>query len=123
MTEIVLNGDPWGVLRVPAGAPSLVDGGGVERLGTTDPVRRLIAVRNDLVPPMLDRVMLHEVAHAVSVSWGMLPTARKALRGDISLADEFVAQLIENHAVEAIVATSAALGRPVCIGGVCVDKS
>jgi hypothetical protein len=69
----------------------------------------------------LDRVLLHEVAHAITVSWGLLPTMRsEALRGDLTGLEEWSAQLVENHAIEAVEAVRKALGRPVCIHGTCI---
>ena len=73
-----------------------------------------------LRPPLLDRVMLHEVTHAITVSWGLLPRMRSdARRGDLTGVEEWAAQLVENHAIEAVNATSEALGRPVCVRGLC----
>ena len=88
----------------------------------TDPVDRMVYVREDLRPPLLDRVVLHEVAHAVTVSWGLLPSVREdTLRGDVIGVEEWAAQLVENHAMEAVQVASEALGRPICVRGLCVD--
>lgn len=107
---------------MPAGDPSLIDRTDTPRLAVTDSLGRTVYVRDDLVPPLLDRVMLHEVAHAVTVSWGLLPQVRSdALRGDLVGVEEWAAQLVENHAMEAVQATRRALGRPVCIRGLCSD--
>lgn len=122
MRPFVINGDRWGVVRVPAGDPRLTDRTGTERLAVTDPVDMAVYVNSRLVPPLLDRVMLHEVAHAITVSWGLLPRLREdALRGDLTGVEEWSAQLIENHAMEAVNAASEALGRPVCVRGFCND--
>lgn len=122
MRPFVINGDVWGVARVPAGDPRLVDRTGLPRLAVTDASERVVYVRDDLVPPLLDKVMLHEVAHAVTVSWGLLPRLRHdALRGDLTAVEEWSAQLVENHAMEAVRAASEALGRPICVRGLCDD--
>jgi hypothetical protein len=118
----VINGDVWRVIRVPAGDPSLIDRTGGAKLAVTDSLDRAIYVRDDLVPPLLDRVMLHEAAHAITVSWGLLPKVRSdALRGDIIGVEEWAAQLVENHAMEAVQAARRALGRPICVRGLCSD--
>jgi hypothetical protein len=118
----VINGDVWRVARVPAGDPSLIDRTDTPRLAVTDAMYRTVYVRDDLVPPLLDRVMLHEVAHAVTVSWGLLPQVRSdTLRGDIIGVEEWAAQLVENHAMEAVQAARRALGRPICVRGLCSD--
>ena len=122
MYPFVINGDVWRVARVPAGDPSLIDRTGGAKLAVTDSLDRKIYVRDDLTPPLLDRVMLHEVAHAVTVSWGLLPQVRSdTLRGDIIGVEEWAAQLVENHAMEAVQATRRALGRPICVRGLCSD--
>ena len=108
---------------MPAGDPRLVDRTSSERLAVTDPARMCVFVRSDLVPPLLDRVLLHEIGHAVTVSWGLLPTMRhRAVRGDFLGLEEWAAQLVENHAIEAVAAASEALGRPVCVRGTCARK-
>lgn len=122
MRPFVINGDVWGVARLSPGDPRLIDRTDTPRLAVTDPVDRMVYVREDLRPPLLDRVMLHEVAHAVTVSWGLLPRVREdTLRGDIIGVEEWAAQLVENHAMEAVQAASEALGRPICVRGLCVD--
>ena len=61
MYPFVINGDVWRVARVPAGDPSLIDRTDTPRLAVTDARDRTVYVRNDLTPPLLDRVVLHEV--------------------------------------------------------------
>lgn len=122
MRPFVINGELWGVTRVPAGDPRLIDRTDTPRLAVTDAIDRAIYVRSDLTPPLLDKVMLHEVAHAITVSWGLLPDVRSStLRGDVVGVEEWAAQLMENHAMEAVQATRRALGRPVCVRGLCSD--
>lgn len=122
MYPFVINGDVWRVARVPAGDPSLIDRTDTPRLAVTDARDRTVYVRNDLTPPLLDRVVLHEVAHAITVSWGLLPEVRSGtLRGDIVGVEEWSAQLVENHAMEAVQAARRALGRPICVRGLCSD--
>ena len=122
MRPFVINGDVWGVARLRPGDPRLIDRTDTPRLAVTDPVDRMVYVREDLRPPLLDRVVLHEVAHAVTVSWGLLPSVREdTLRGDVIGVEEWAAQLVENHAMEAVQVASEALGRPICVRGLCVD--
>lgn len=122
MDTVVINGEVWRVVRAPAGDPRLVDGGGTERLGTTDPMTRTITLNLSLRPPLLDKVVLHEVAHAITMSWGLLPDLRRAVSTrEQTAAEEWAAQLLENHAIEAIIATNSILERPVCVRGLCID--
>ena len=121
MRPVAINGELWRVVRVPAGDPRLIDRTGVPRVATTSPSSREIAVLDSLVPPLLDRVVLHEVAHAITVSWALLPELRSAaLRDDLTRLEEWSARLVENHAMEAVNAASEALGRKVCVRGVCM---
>ena len=123
MSPFVVNGELWGVVRVPTGDPRLVDRTGRPKLATTDANEGVVYVRDDVRPPLLDKVVLHEVAHAVTVSWGLLPEVRQDVtRGDLVGVEEWAAQLIENHSIEAIDAASLALGRPVCVRGLCVER-
>lgn len=122
MYPFVINGDVWRVIRVPAGDPSLIDRTGGEKLAVTDSLDRTVYVRDDLMPPLLDKVMLHEVTHAITVSRGLLPEVRSGVvRGDIIDVEEWAAQLVENHAMEAVQAARRALGRPICVRGLCSD--
>lgn len=122
MHPFTVNGDIWRVVRVAAGDPRLIDRTGAERLATTDPSERTVYLKKGLKPPLLDKVLLHEVAHAVTVSWGLLPRLRRdATRGDLTGVEEWAAQLIENHAIEAVDAARMALGRPICVRGLCID--
>ena len=122
MHPFTINGDVWRVVRVPAGDPRLIDRTDSLKLATTDEGSMTICVRDDIKPPLLDRVVLHEVAHAITISWGLLPQLRSdTLRGDIIGVEEWSAQLVENYALEAVEAARTALGRPVCIRGLCSD--
>ena len=120
MRPFTVNGEVWEVVLVKEGDPRLTDRTNTKRLAVTNPATRAVYVDASVRPPLLDRVVLHEVAHAVTVSWGLLPRLRNdAMRGDLTGVDEWAAQLVENHAIEAVRAASEALGRPVCIRGEC----
>lgn len=122
MGPFVINGELWGVARVNAGDPRLIDRTLTPRLAVTDSYERMVYLRSDLKPPLLDKVLLHEIAHAITVSWGLLPQVRSdALRGDFVGVEEWAAQLVENHAMEAVQAARGVLGRPVCVRGLCSD--
>ena len=122
MRPFTVNGDVWRVIRVPAGDPRLIDRTGGSKLAVTDESTRTVSILEDVRPPLLDKVLLHEVAHAITVSYGLLPQVRRnTLRGDIIGVEEWSAQLVENHALEAVEAASMALGRPICVRGLCSD--
>jgi hypothetical protein len=62
-----------------------------------------------LEPPLLDRVALHEAAHAVASARGT------------GLSSELAAMAVEAHGLEAAHVASKILGRPVCVWGFCGD--
>ena len=122
MDAITINGDVWRVVRVPAGDPRLIDRTGAERIATTDPRSSTIAVSDAVMPPLLDRVLLHEIAHAITISYGLVGSLREATpAGSWVPSEEWAAQLMENHAIEALRLARMILGRPVCVRGSCLD--
>lgn len=122
MEPIIINGDVWRVARVPAGDPRLIDRTCNYRLATTDSSTMTICISDQVRPPLLDKVILHEIAHAITVSYGMLDSLRAFLPPYLWVeVEEWAAQLVENHALEASRAASESLGRPLCIGGICFD--
>lgn len=108
------------VVRVLPGDPRLVDRTGKVRVATTDPATRTVHVSSAIVPPLLDRVMLHEVAHAITISYGLLEPLHAFMPEDLWIPmEEWSAQLVEAHGIEAVIAASESLGRPLCIRGLC----
>lgn len=123
MRPILINGDIWRVVSVPAGDPSLIDRTGTARLATTDSSNFTISVSDEVKPPLLDKVVLHEVSHAITVSHGLLEPLRAVVPAYLWVeVEEWAAQLVENYALESARAASVVLGRPICIGGICFDQ-
>lgn len=122
MSAIVINGDVWRVVRVPADDPRLIDRTSKSRLATTDPRSHVICISESVVPPLLDRVLIHEVSHAITVSYGLLGPLREAIPTQAWVpSEEWAVQLVENHAIEALRLSRKVLGRPVCVRGSCFD--
>lgn len=120
MRPFTVNGEVWRVVRVEPGDPRLVDRMGWKTLWTTDPTTRTIHVSSEIQPPLLDRVMLHEVAHAVAISHGLLEPLRETLPSDYWVyVEEWAAHMVETYGMEASAKASEALGRPVCVRGFC----
>lgn len=121
MKPIAINGDVWIVRWVLPTDLSLIDRTGKLRIATTDPVNKLINISNAIRFPLLDMVLLHEVTHAITVSYGLLEPIRASIPEDSwVMVEEWSAELIENHGVEAVLLASRSLGRPLCIRGDCV---
>jgi len=116
------NGVAWRVVRVPAGDPRLVDREGKRTVGTADPFTKTVHISEELYPPMLDKVLLHEVAHAVTISHGDTDTLHSIIPEKYWVpVEEWNASAMENRSIEASVLASEILGRPLCIRGYCND--
>ena len=123
MSPFSVNGDLWRVVRVAPGASRLVDRLSHRCLGTADPVEHVVYLSNDLVPPMLDKVLLHEIAHAVTMSYGLLGVLHEFVPEESRIAvEEWAANLVEDYSMEAIVLASESLGRPLCVNGHCAGR-
>lgn len=121
MKPVLINGELWQVNRVSPGDPLLVDRTGNLRVATTDAATKSIHLSNELIPPVLDQVLLHEITHAITVSYDLLPLLRaKIPRTSWIMAEEWSAELVEKYSIEAAILASEALGRPLCIMGYCI---
>ena len=122
MKTVLIGGDVWKIQRVPHNDASLVDRTGHIRLATTDPITRTISISANVGAPLLDRVLLHEVAHAVTVSYGLLDYLRQNIPRELwVLVEEWAAELMELHSIEVAIIASQALGRPTCSNGFCTS--
>jgi hypothetical protein len=121
MLPVLVNGELWKVQTVSPNDPLLIDRTGELKAATTDPVTHTIRISSDIKPPLLDKVVLHEVAHAITVSHGLLSPLRAGIPDSTWIhAEEWSARLMEKHAIEAAILASQILGRPLCIGGYCI---
>ena len=121
MKPVLVNGEVWHVNRVSPDNHLLVDRTGTRRIATTDPFNRSINISADVVPPLLDRVLLHEVAHAITISHGLLGSLRTHIPPELwVLVEEWSVELLEKYGIEAIIITSESLGRPICVNGQCL---
>ena len=121
MKPVLVNGELWNINLVPPNSPLLVDRTGTLRIATADPDTLSINISNALTPPLLDQVVLHEVAHAITVSYGLLPPLRSTIPDYLHvLVEEWAVELLEKYSIEAIMLASESLGRPLCIKGTCL---
>ena len=121
MLPVLIDGDLWRIERVSPGNPLLIDRTGDFKPATTDPLTRTIRISSDVEPPLLDKVVLHEIAHAITISHGLLGPLRDSIPDSMWVhVEEWSASLMERHAIEAAILASQALGRPLCIGGYCI---
>lgn len=114
-------GRVWGVVRVSPGNPFLIDRTGVPRLATTDPVTRTIRISTAVPPGLLDRVVIHEAAHAAMDGSGVADLLAVVPGGQAGiLGEELLAWFMETHGVEVVSSVIASLGRGVCVDGTCL---
>lgn len=120
MLPFVVNGECWRVVRVDPDNPRLIDRTRTRTIATTDPVTRTVNISTTVNPPLLDRVMLHEVAHAITISHGLLDILKIAIPERLRVfVEEWAVQLVENYGIEAATLASTSLGRPICVRGWC----
>lgn len=123
MRPVAIDGDVWTVEFVSPKSERLVDRTGRLRMAVTNPAERSILIARNVAPPLLDRVLLHEVAHAITVSHGLLLPLRSAIPPDLwFLVEEWAVGLVERHGIEAAVLASQSLGRPICSEGFCLQS-
>lgn len=72
MTPFTLNGITWRIEMVPPSSNYLTDRTGLTRVATTDPDVNRIYLSNQLAGEFKIRVLLHELAHAAMVSYGLI---------------------------------------------------
>lgn len=120
MRPFIANGELWRVVRVEPGDPRLIDRTGAPKLATADPATRTVSVLASLEPPKLDEVLMHEVAHALTISYGLLDGLHASAADPVAV-EEWVAGFVERHGIEAAALASRALGRPICVRGRCHD--
>lgn len=96
-----MNGDRWSVRFVNPQNSILVDRTGVLTVAVTNPADRTVYISNALYGGFLTRVTLHELAHAMMISYGYLEQihlyCKKRYWIDI---EELIANLIADRAHE-----------------------
>lgn len=72
------------------------------------------------MPPLFDRVYLHEAAHAAMDGARIPELLSEATGGEGQVfLEELLAWFLESHAIEVVDAVSRSLGRPVCVENIC----
>ena len=96
-----MNGDFWTVRFVNPTNRILVDSTGTLTVGVTNPVDRTVYLSNALRGNFLTRVTLHELAHAMMISYGYLEQIHLYCKKRYWIdMEEFIANLIADRAYE-----------------------
>lgn len=96
-----MNGDFWRVRFVNPTNRILVDRTGTLTVGVTNPVDRTVYLSNALRGNFLTRVTLHELAHAMMISYGYLEQIHLYCKKRYWIdMEELIANLIADRAYE-----------------------
>ena len=96
-----MNGDFWKVRFVNPTNRILVERTGTLTVGVTNPVDRTVYLSNALLGNFLTRVTLHELAHAMMISYGYLEQIHLYCKKRYWIdMEELIANLIADRAHE-----------------------
>lgn len=96
-----INGIKWKLVFVNPLSYKLVDRTGVLTLGTTDPSNHTVYISDHLHDELLKRVILHELAHCVMISYALLNDIHRMIKRAYWIeAEEWMCNLIANYSEE-----------------------
>ena len=99
--EFYMNGLRWKVRWTKATDPILVDRTGSLTVAVTDPDTMTIYLSNELRGSLLTTVVLHELSHAMMISYGYLDIIHKYCKKRYWIdMEELIANLISQQAKE-----------------------
>lgn len=99
--EFYMNGLHWNVRWTNPTAPILVDRTNVLTVAVTDPDTMTIYLSNRLTGSFLTTVVLHELSHAMMISYGYLEQIHRYCKKRHWIdMEELIANLIANQAKE-----------------------
>lgn len=99
--EFYMNGLHWNVRWTKSTDPILVDRTGSLTVAVTDPDTMTIYLSNELRGSFLTTVVLHELSHAMMISYGYLDIIHKYCKKRYWIdMEELIANLIADRAYE-----------------------
>lgn len=94
----LMNDIAWEVIFVNPNDFALVDRTGTLTLATTDPVDKCVYISNVLHGELLERVIKHELAHCVMISYNLLPDIyRMVKKRYIVEAEEWICNFLADY--------------------------
>lgn len=112
MQGFILNGLFWRVKTVRWDSPELIDRTDNLRLATTDPDSRVICLSNRLSGTLKARVLIHEMGHAIMVSYNLIPELHKMVRPEYWMeAEEWVCNILADYGMTVYDRASRILGK------------
>lgn len=111
MDSFFLNGYLWRIVYSFPDDYNLVDRTGKKRPATTDPKTRTIYLSLELHGDLLNRVLIHELGHAVMFSYGLLDRLHFYVRPKYWIeAEEWVCNFIADYGYQIFTIASDILG-------------
>ena len=93
-----MNGYLWEILFVDPTSPELMDRTGNMRVATTDPLRCRIYISRLLRGDFLKTVLLHELGHAVMISYNLLGDIHRMVSpGQWIEAEEWICNFLADY--------------------------
>lgn len=109
--SFAMNGVRWDVMGADAGSTALIDRTGTATVATTDPQTGTIRISDGIGGGMLERVMLHEAAHAALVSFGLLDGLHGLARPGFEIeAEEWACNFLADYGIDVFRAAYGMLG-------------
>lgn len=110
--QFTLNGDIWDVRYARWNSEALVDRTGELRLATTDPDTRIIRISDKVNGTLLARVLIHEIGHAIMVSYDLIPELHRMVKPEYWIeAEEWVCNFIADYGMTVYDRASKILGK------------
>lgn len=110
--RFTLNGDVWNVRYARWDSEALVDRTGQLRLATTDPETFTIRISDRLSGSLLARVLIHELGHAIMVSYNLIPELHKMVKPEYWMeAEEWVCNFLADYGMTVFSRASKVLGK------------
>ena len=111
MQVFYLNGEKWYVVRVEPNSSALIDRTGRLTVATTEPQSHLICLSRALEGDDLARVMVHEIAHACMVSFGLMDEIARWARPERRIeAEEWCCNFLADYGMTVFRAAYALVG-------------
>ena len=111
MQTFWINGHKWRMVRVEPKSSALIDRTGKLALATTESQSRLICVSTAIDGDMLARVIVHELAHAVMVSFGLLDDVKRWAKPEARIeAEEWCCNFLAEYGMTVLETAYALVG-------------
>lgn len=116
MDSFLMNGYLWRIRFVSHTSSYLIDRTGQLRLATTDPQTRYIYLSDELYGDKRNRVLIHELAHCVMFSYGLIKQLHFYVRPKYWIeAEEWVCNFIADYGYKIFKTASNILGEDAWI--------